>query len=55
MTNRELIRALLNHPLDSQIYIGKGMGPLTRIESEVTDRIYVILSPGKRPGGEEAR
>jgi hypothetical protein len=52
LTVRDLIRELLDHPLDSQVYVGKGMGPLGRVDSEVggnagTDRIYVILSPVK--------
>jgi len=45
MTVRDLIRALLEKPMDSQVYIGKGMGPLASIKSETTDRIYVVLSP----------
>ena len=52
LTVRDLIRELLDHPMDSQVYVGKGMGPLARVTSEVagntgTDRIFVILSPAK--------
>jgi hypothetical protein len=46
MTVRDAIRALLDYPLNCRVYVGKGMGPLTRVEHAVTDRIYVILSPG---------
>lgn len=48
-TVRELILELIrNHPMDAPVYIGKGMGPLRKVESEVagnTDRIYTVLSP----------
>jgi len=47
MTVRELIMELLDHPLDSEVYIGKGMGPCTSVTPEVTDRTYVVLSPAK--------
>ena len=52
LTVRDLIRQLLDHPMDSQVYVGKGVGPLTRVTSEIggnagTDRIFVILSPAK--------
>lgn len=45
MTNHELIRLLLEEPMNSQVYIGKGMGPVRVVESKITDRIYVVLSP----------
>jgi hypothetical protein len=52
MKVRELIRELLDHGLDSDVYIGKGMCPLEQVVSEVggntgTDRLFVILSPAK--------
>lgn len=54
MTVRELMRVLLDKPMDSEVYVGKGMGPLGRVESRAagntgTDRLFVILSPAKRP------
>ena len=50
MKVRELIPELLDHGLDSEVYVGKGMGPLEQVVSEVggktgTDRLFVILSP----------
>jgi hypothetical protein len=45
MTNRELIKRLLDEPLDVEIYIGKGMGPAKHVKVEFTDRAYVVLSP----------
>lgn len=45
MTNRELIKELLDHPLDSQVYVSKGVGPVNTVHSEVTDRIWIVLSP----------
>jgi hypothetical protein len=53
MTVRDLIRELLDHPLDSQVYVGKGMGPLRRVDGDVagntgTDRIFVVLSPAEK-------
>jgi hypothetical protein len=52
MKVRELIRELLDHGLNSDVYVGKGMGPLEHVVSEVggntgTDRLFVILSPAK--------
>lgn len=52
MTVSDLIRVLLEHPMDSQVYIGKGMGPLSRVEPYVSDRIYVILSPEQAERGQ---
>jgi hypothetical protein len=43
--NRELIKQLLDYPLDVQVYVGKGMGPVGKVEETITDKIYVILSP----------
>lgn len=50
MTVLELIKALLDEPMGSEVYVGKGMGPLRGVYSEVagntgTDKMYVILSP----------
>jgi hypothetical protein len=46
MTVRELIQALLDEPMDAQIYIGKGMGPLRGAERiQRPDGIYLILEP----------
>jgi hypothetical protein len=45
MIAKDLICQLLDYPMDSEIYVGKGMGPLTTVKPEVTDRIYVVLSP----------
>jgi hypothetical protein len=52
MKVRELVRELLDHAIDSDVYVGKGMGPLEQVVSEVggntgTDRLFVILSPAK--------
>ena len=58
MTVRELITALVEHPLSSLVYISKGVGPPGTVRSEVTDRIYVVLDPvrpikpERRPDGE---
>jgi hypothetical protein len=54
MKVRDLIRELLDHAMDSTVYVGKGVGPLSRVESEVggntgTDRLFVILSPATAP------
>lgn len=49
LTVRDLIRALLNHPMDSTVYVGKGMGALgavNEIAGGTPDRVfYVVLSP----------
>jgi hypothetical protein len=52
MTVRELIRALLDEPMDAQVYIGKGMGPLRSAEIvRRDDGVYLILEPDTgRPG-----
>jgi hypothetical protein len=42
MTVHELIVMLLPLPMGTQVYIGKGMGPLGNIE---TGDPYVILNP----------
>lgn len=47
MKVRDLIKALTDHAMDSDVYIGKGCGPLERVSSEVTDRIFVVLEPGR--------
>jgi hypothetical protein len=52
MIIRDLIRELLDHAMNSEVYVGKGMGPLQQVASEVggntgTDRVFVILSPVK--------
>jgi hypothetical protein len=48
---RDLIRELLGYAMDSEVYVGKGMGPLAKAVPETcgntgTDRMFVILSPG---------
>jgi len=48
MQNRDLIKRLLDEPMDADVYIGKGMGPATKVETKVTDRIVIILSPDSR-------
>jgi hypothetical protein len=49
MRNRDLVRELLDHAMDSEVYIGKGMGPLAKVTQACgntgTDRLLVILSP----------
>lgn len=47
MRNRDLIKLLLDEPMDSEVHIGKGTGSVEKVETAVTDRIYVILSPEK--------
>jgi hypothetical protein len=54
LTVRDLVRELLDHPMDSQVYVGKGMGPLGQVESAVgdgvitgTQQVCVVLSPVK--------
>lgn len=50
MTVREAILALLDHPLDAKVYVGKGMGPLGSVSSTIpdtADRMYVVLKPAK--------
>jgi hypothetical protein len=42
---RELIPELLDHGLDSEVYLGKGVGPLTRVQSRDSGQLFVILSP----------
>ena len=56
MKVRDLIPELLDHGLDSEVYVGKGMGPLQQVVSEAdgntgTDRLFVILSPAKGATG----
>lgn len=47
MTVRDLINALLDHPLDSVPYVGKGIGPLASLSDDGTCvRPFVVLSPG---------
>jgi hypothetical protein len=48
MKNRDLIKFLLDKPLDSDVYVGKGMGPLEKVTTEVADKIYIVVSPGVR-------
>ncbi len=49
LTVRELIRQLLDHPMDATVYVGKGMGPLAQVDSRVSDtapdRTCIVLSP----------
>ncbi len=46
MTNREFIMKLLQHSLDVQVYIGKGMGPAKRVEGAMSEHVnYVVVSP----------
>jgi hypothetical protein len=45
MKVRDLIKLLLDCPPDSDVYISKGIGPVATVETEVSDRIFVILSP----------
>jgi hypothetical protein len=45
MTVRDLIKELLDYPLDSQVYIGKGMGPAREVVPEVTDRTWIVVKP----------
>jgi hypothetical protein len=55
MKVRDLIKALCDYPLDCDVYIGKGCGPLAQVRSEVTDRIWLLLEPerpAKPKGGE---
>lgn len=47
MRVRDLIRELLDEPMDAMVYVGKGCGPLARVEYTVTDRIVVVLEPVK--------
>jgi hypothetical protein len=44
---RELIRELTGHAMDDVVYVGKGVGPLSRITSEDvgTGPVFAILSP----------
>jgi hypothetical protein len=49
LTVRELIRQLLDEPMDATVYISKGVGPLGRVHHEVTDKIYVVLEPVRKP------
>lgn len=52
MINKEVILRLLEYPLDCEVYVGKGMGPVGTVTGEITDRLYVVISPepgGKRP------
>lgn len=46
MTVRDLIRALLDEPMDAQVYIGKGMGPLRAAERvRRPDGVFLVLEP----------
>ena len=47
MKVRELIRELVDHAMDDVVYIGKGVGPLSRITPEDvgTGPVFAILSP----------
>lgn len=51
MTVRDAILALIDHPLDAKVYVGKGMGPLGSVSGEIpdtADRVYVVLKPVTR-------
>lgn len=51
MTVRDLIQALLDEPMDAQVYIGKGMGPLRAAERIRRDSgVYLILEPDTGAG-----
>jgi hypothetical protein len=45
MTVRELIKALLDQPLDAQAYVGKGIGPAATV-ALFTAQGVVVISPG---------
>ncbi len=46
MTVREVIKALLDQPLDCEVYVGKGMGPVQKVAPEISgDRMFVIIGP----------
>ncbi len=46
MKNRDLIKLLLDKPLDSDVCVGKGMGPLEKVANEVVgDKVYIVVSP----------
>ena len=48
MLNRELVKILLDEPMDAIIYVGKGMGPAKRVvnASKNGDEItVVVISP----------
>lgn len=47
MTNRDLIKLLLDQPLDAQVYVGKGTGPVEAVEPAVAGTICIVLSPVK--------
>ncbi len=48
MKNRELIKHLLNQPMDAEVFIGKGMGPVGIPEQKYIDKTYIILTPEKK-------
>lgn len=48
MTVRELIKLLIDQPLDRPLYVGAGMGPLADVE---THEHVVILLPGETRDG----
>jgi hypothetical protein len=47
MKVRELIRELVGHAMDDVVYVGKGVGPLSRITSKDVGSgpVFAILSP----------
>ncbi len=46
MTNRDLIRMLLELPMDAEPFVGKGMGPLESARAEERQgKSFIILSP----------
>jgi hypothetical protein len=46
MTVLDLIRALLGEPMDAQVYIGKGTGPLRAAERiRRPDGVFLVLEP----------
>ena len=48
LTVRDLICALLDYPLNSVVYVGKGVGPARSVEgASGIGADYVILSPAK--------
>jgi hypothetical protein len=51
LLNKDLIKLLLDQPMDSVIYIGKGMGPAENVEfagDKGDELTVVVISPGPR-------
>ncbi len=46
MTNRDLIRMLLELPMDAEPFVGKGMGPVATLGLEERGgKSFIVLSP----------